>query len=393
MLNLLASLALALPLPVDAPTSAVPSSTGPIHRAAAPPADTTRDDLKVGWKGKDLPLDEVEGELGAKAAAAVTTWAPFAQEVECGMHLSADGRVLLLTRSERSKLSKELDLVEETIAFVDAMLPAAGEDGEATGESPTTGGTTPSGAPRMPDPTDDETVVLVQARDVKVYGKVLDRLKETEEYLGGWIPTARRLAGFVITKPLCASWIELLDGQEEWDIRNELVHRLTHLLVARRFGELPYWLQLGIAWHVEEDLLNGVYCFPYRTEFVYASEHNSWPADLAKMFRGKPDPFFGALVGWERGTYSGDKAREAFGFARFLALHHHDEFGPILRDLFDLRATKGVKGTAQSWKLIPGFEPSEEDQAAVFAKHLGDDFLDELVEYYRKGKRYKPARK
>lgn len=340
-------------------------------------------DLPLVWDGDAADPAEIAEALGDAVAEVATHWAIVAQSHDAEVELSEDGRVLLYTHSTGSKRKKELKLVAETLELVDELLPqrpdtSAEDDREAY----------------METPTDSETLVLLQVEDEEEYADVLAEVAELEPYLAGWAESAKDLAGFTLTRPLAACWIETLDDMEEWDIRNELVHRLTHVAVARRFGELPYWLQMGLNWHVEEELLGGIYCFPNRVGFVWATEHTSWDKDLRSEFKGSRYPFFENLADWRRGTYLGRQARQAFGFARFLAEHHTEELPQVLADLFHLRAVEGVTVQADgSWQLIPGWEPSYRAQTEVFERVLGEGILDEVVEYFVDGSRYKKPRR
>jgi len=340
-------------------------------------------DLPLRWDGRAAEPDEIAEALGDTVAEVATRWAIFAQAHDAEVELTEDGRVLVYTHSSKSKRTKELALVEDTLELVDELLP----------ERP---------APQvdadrevyMAEPTDSETLVLLQVEDEEEYADVLDELAGLEPYLASWSESAKELGGFTLTRPLAACWIESLDDMEEWDIRNELVHRLAHLAIARRFGELPYWLQMGLNWHVEEELLGGIYCFPHRIGFVWATEHTSWDKDLHNHFDGSRYAFFENLAAWQRGTYRGILARQAFGFARFLLTHHREDTPQILSDLFHLRAMDGV--TVQedgSWQLIPGWEPSEEAQTEVFERVLGEGILLEVLDYFVEGKRYKKPRR
>jgi hypothetical protein len=381
----LSSTLAAAPSTPAAPT-AVPTPSAPTHLAAAGDEAT----LEVVWKGRTTDLETIERELGEQPAEAVRTWGPFATDREAVLHLSPDGRVLLVTHSDGNQLKKELELIERTAGLVDAILPLPARE-EAPDTAPEGDAPEPLYVPR---PNDDATVVLVQSSDQEEYALVLDKLVASEPYLESFGLSARRLAGFTLVRPLVATWIESLDGQEEWDVRNELVHRLAHLLVARRFGELPFWLESGIAWHVEEQLMKGIYCFPYRNQFVFATEHSAWTSELASAFRRREAPFFEDLCAWQRGTYRGAQARQSFGFARFLAEHHSDVFGAVLDDLFDLRSRHGVVVHDDgNWELIPGWEAPAADQLAVFQRHLGEDVLSEVATYFEKGSKYKPKKR
>jgi hypothetical protein len=366
------------------------------HSAAARAAG--RDDLavEVQWKGKATDLTTIEMEVGAVAAETAAHWAPLAHELEAYLHLTDDGRVLLLSDGNSSQVKKQMELIARTAAAVDETLPLPEREPDPEiDEDVPADEIEGEGRLYMPRPQDDATVVLIEAADADAYKLVLAHLMRTEDYLDDWLPTAAVQSGFSLKRPLCATWIRNLDGQEEFDVRNEIVHRLSNLLVGRRFGELPFWLECGMAWHFEESLLGEIYCFPYRSGFVFASEHSSWTSDLATQFRGKDEPFFERLCDWRRGTYQGTQARRAFGFARFMAEHHREEFGAVLDGLFDLRSRDGVNVMPDglNWELIPGWEPSADQQLAVFEEHLGEGVLSEVTRYFEKGKKYKPSKR
>ena len=133
-------------------------------------------------------------------------------------------------------------------------------------------------------------------------------------------------------------WIELLDGQEEFDIRNELVHRLAHLAVARRFGELPYWLQTGLSWHMEEELLGAILLPLPRQVRLGHGAHLLGQGPRPRVQEGQGvGSYFAGLAAWERGSYESDEARQAFGMARFLMEHHREVAAQLLSNLFHLR--------------------------------------------------------
>ena len=53
-----------------------------------------------------------------------------------------------------------------------------------------------------------------------------------------------------------------------WRADNELANRLTRLLTHRRYGAMPYWLDMGLAWFVEQEVQGDLYSFPGRDDFV-----------------------------------------------------------------------------------------------------------------------------
>jgi PAS domain-containing protein len=364
---------------------------------AAAPRDV---EVRVHWMGSDYPLPELPAETGRGAAAATASWAPWAAEHGYRMALSADGRALLLVGRDTKRLEDELDLISGTLAAFDRLAPAPPmRDAPVTGAvetEPSAAAETGSWSWEWRDDgpeLDTETVVVLRARDHATYAAALDRLAGEQVYLTGWTEGAKRLSGFVLERPLCAAFREDGNGSKEWDPRNELVHRLAQLLVSRRFGVQPYWLKVGIAWEVEREVCNSLYCFPYRDEFVYASEHGDWEKDLRNRHKRVESLAMADLSAWKRGSYDGEHARRAFGLVHFVARHHPGAMSAVLEDLRLLRDERGVVHYADgSWERIVGWEASAEGQREIFRRHLGDDFLDELLAFFQKGRKYDPKR-
>jgi hypothetical protein len=240
---------------------------------------------------------------------------------------------------------------------------------------------------------DTETAVLVAARDADDYGAALELLAERHEHLRGWIEQARATAGCTLESPLIAIWLLEGGGLEEYRPENELVHRLATLLVHRRFDHQPAWMLQGLAWHFEDALLDTLYCFPGRSEFVFATEHAGWDKALKSEHADVEALACADVIALERGRFDAGAAQRAFGAARFLAEHRADALPQVLEELRLLREEKGIEhGTDGTWKRIPGYEPSAADVEAVLVKAAGEDVLAEMLASFRKGKGYRPRR-
>ena len=336
---------------------------------------STKDEVTVHWKGVACDRDRIASDCGDAAAHAIASWSGWASSHGYSMFLNDDGRVLLLLKHKDA--TADLELVERTCRFVDELLESKPD---AAPKAAPTGADAPKEShPPAASSSTGETAVLVQAKDVGDYQAFLEHAAELEPYLSSWIESAAKMAGCTLFRPLCSSWIELLAGQAEWDIKNELVHRLASLLIVRSFGEQPFWLLMGLSWYVESEIRGGIYCFPYRDEFVWATEHGSWNTDLKRVVKKAGTGFLEKVVGWKRGSYDSDCARLAWGFAGFLAEHHRGAIAKILEDLRALREKKGVVREGRNWHVIPGWEPSLEDQRSVVQRHAGEEFLDEFV--------------
>ncbi|MEZ6016674.1 MAG: hypothetical protein R3F49_16270 [Planctomycetota bacterium] len=366
--------------------------SGSPHAPGAPQSPRESDDF-ARWKGRPATVDQLDEAFGEAVSAAITAWAPWAEEHGYVAHVEERGRVVLFLASDARGESKDLALVTKTCDVVEALVryeprPAEGRDGAED----------PRDAPWVLTPA-----VMIHARDDAEYGTALEHAATLEPSLASWVPFGKGLTGFTLVKPLASGWAVKAKGRVEWDPENEVVHRLTSLLVLRRFGEVPYWLLAGVSWYVEVKQCKDVYCFPYRNEFVWATEHTSWPTALKQLFKDGRAEFLAGLVGWKRGTFDADRGKEAWGLARFIAeldeqrrvadLRDRSKrgeapaggaLGAILADLAELRRTAGVRHFDDGrWELIVGWEPSVEQQREILARHLGDDFEARAVASFR----------
>lgn len=384
-------------------------------------------DLEVQWRGKDHPAAALPAELGPGPPAAVEAWASWAAEHSYRMTLTDDGRVLLLTHTRSRSPKKRLELLHRTEAAFDALLPApereetvepAAPGGSAGGPPPEDPGTppedpggapsglTPEGLEPLPWswssewgvgtwPLDTETCVLFVCRTEEDHDTLVEALGEMQDYLAPWVETGKEQLGFVHQRPLVAAFVEGAAGLEEWDPDNELVHRTAQLLFVRRFSaQQPYWLAQGLAWHLENELRGNIYCFPYRSEFVWATEHTGWDRELQQRFKDrKKDPLHpDEFMAWRRGSYDADAARITFGVAGFLARYHADRL-PELCDrlrLFALEHGRRDLGGG-SWERIPGYEVPEAEQLELLRELFGPAVMEDLTASFQKGKRYRPG--
>lgn len=325
------------------------------------------------WKGRPATVDQLDEAFGEAVSAAIASWSPWAKEHDYVAHVEDKGRVVVFLADDARGVPKELALLTKTCDVVDELLRFTVS--EATAQLDLDNGLdTPRDAPWV-----DSPAVMLHTRDEAEYATVLDHAAKLEPSLASWVPYGRRLTGFTLVKPLASGWAVAADGRVEWDPENEVVHRLTSLLVLRRFGEVPYWLLTGVSWHVEIELCKDVYCFPYRDEFVWATEHTGWPKELEKLFKEPREPFLPGLVAWQRGTFDAERSKEAWGLARFIA-QKEGALGATLSDLAMLRRKEGVRHFEdETWELIVGWEPSVDQQREIIARHMGEDFEGRAV--------------
>ncbi len=371
----------------------------------------TGEEPTLRWQERDVTVAEIPASLGGNAQATASTWAGFAAEHGYHMFLEEQGRVLLLM-PEKQRATKELELIQKTIEAFERLVPVPVEKPS----------TEPASAPRASDegpnavPTgrtegsprgesgwsytytwgdaawsrDAETAVLLAAANEDDYFAALDFLGARHDYLQGWLSQARKFAGCSLEEPLIAIWLLEGAGLEEWSPQNELVHRLTTQLALRRFDRQPAWLLQGLAWHVEHELLDSHYCFPWRNEFVFAVEHSAWEANLKSWAKDVDDLAIEDVVGLTRGDFAIVHARSAWGAVSFLARHRPGALPALFEDLRKLREEKGVLHKEDgTWEKVPDWSPTATDQLALLEQHAGPEVLAQMLEFFKKGKSYK----
>jgi hypothetical protein len=387
---------------------------------AAPP--DPRGDPQVNWRERAHALDALPVGIAEPAAHALAAWAAWAGERGYRLDLEDDSRVLLISPARSGGWKGQMRLVDRTLRRFEAELPAPPRAAPAaapaapvstprsSGPAPLpedpddgplpedpedarpAGGAAPSAAATSADETvapDTETIVFFVARTEDDFAEIVTRLAQDHAYLAEWKAAALRTTGFTLERPLAGAYVANASGQEEWNSDNELVHRLAELLLLRRFGPMPYWLAQGFAWHLEEELLRGLYCFPYRDEFVYATEHTAWPGELQRESADRRGPVTLEELDFPRGRFDGVRGRRAFGAVRFCIEHRPGKLSAALEALRLFRAEQNRSMNADgSWSRARFYDPPLADQARLMREQLGADVFDEMAKSFRLGDAY-----
>jgi len=359
---------------------------------ALPPASpSTGDELLVNWGRKKIPAAALTDDVPPRAAAAISTWIEWAEATGYRMDLAADGRALLLSidsNKGRKNAKKNLKLIDEIVAMMEEILPlpptrVAGPEQDEEDDTFEWGHVE----------RETQIPVLLELDDLIHYSAAINHLTTKNRYLGGWATTAARMTGFVIESPLTGAWMPKTGIKEDYEGNptNEMVNRLAQMLTLGRFGQQPYWMRMGIAWHVEMKAMKGIYCFPYRSGFVRASSHTNWEKLIENRLGRRKEPMvIEEVAGLERGRWDTELAEMAWGTATFLIQFHPDALPEILDEFYTMWDLQGrIEDDDGTWERIPEFEPSLSDQLAVIEKHV-PDFLPELTKFFAKGKHYKP---
>jgi hypothetical protein len=388
-------------------------------------------DVPVTWKGKKFTTDAILVDLPPAQKKAVVLFADWAKKAGYRMDFDAQSRVLLITPVERSRLVDTQKIVAQAETWFDTLLPMPEHTAAAASEpakpeapakkpapapipedpesAPAGGGAAPKPAP-APAPTgtaatknwgsgsiepDTQTAVMIIVKDEKEYATLLDSLGLNQPYLAAWLETARKQQGFVLEDPLAGAYIENASGQAEWSPDHELLNRIVQLMTLRRFGQQPNWIVQGLAWDGEMAFDGGVYCFPYRKEFVFAAEHTAWPTDVKLLLKdsaGKPIEL-PEITSWKRGTWDNRGAKLAWGLVHQMLAMAPGKLSLALEDLRRVRDEKDRRATSSGqWERVPGYEIPVDVQATTLKKHFGADVMKTATNGMRSGKDAKPAR-
>jgi hypothetical protein len=400
------------PAPAQSLTAAAPASAAsPLPALPDPglsPAHGGVSKLRVLFNDKQLSFENALEAVPESTRETLRYWRVWAEEHEFDLAVDATGRMVLLSTSW-SKLKTWLKLAEEAAERVDELAPLPADrlidrilpDSGPTplaGEPPAAlpAGSEDGTDPGLPaniglPPYEQHPVVLFHLTDQAQQLSILERLAFDHEHIKTWLAQGVSRPGFCVEWPHVGAWMET-PVNEEWSAEAELVHRVAQLLTVRRFGHLPYWLRIGLAWKVEWDLIGGIYCFPYRSGFVYATEHESWPNDLAKMYADRKDyPLQPSeLDDWPRETFRAEFAQRAFGFVSFLA----DNFPAALPALLEAARREFERGSlksapAGSWRRDLEHDVSARRLLEHLAALTRPDVVEELTTYLRKGMKHK----
>ena len=391
--------------------------------------------VELTWRGKSLNPAALPAELGEAPRAAIAEWEPWAVKAGYRMELDSAARILLLTYEKTTRPGAAMAGVQRAESWFDELLPStnpapakaapasAGAPANGKGSKPPKSGATkppeeipedPESAPPVLEPPkaapgakpqgtgskpgstpwgsgswapDSRTGVVIAFWNEKDQASALAHLSKTHPDLAGWGATAGKDLGFVIENPLAAAFVENASGQEEWNPDHELLNRVVRLLVLSRFGQMPNWLMHGIAWEAETASDGSIWVYPYRSEFVYTTEHTAWPVELAHEFqeRGKKSLEIDEVAHWQRGTWDGSSARHAFGLVHGLAATKRAALPGVLADLRAHRDENNRKPNDDgTWTRNPDWEPPPAAQLTILRARCGGDVLADVSAWLAK---------
>lgn len=395
-----------------------------IHALALACALLSGDGAPIQWAGRTLRLEALPPELPSDARQALEAWHPWAIAHDARLDLDPDGRVLFVARRSSERAPRLLELATRVVARFDQELPAPAErrvpqtaalvppkeeePKPARGEKPLPEDPEdPEGehpwplAPPKPVPKtsappvittwgaagqapDTGTAVVFLLFDEPEFEALLVELGQRFAHLEPWTHEAKALQGFVLGDPLVAAYLETPAGVEEWNADNELVNRVARLCLLRRFGELPNWFVQGYAWHMEFALMGAVYVFPWRDEFVWATEHTGWGKPVAERYAKKslkPADF----MGWKRGRYLEPEAKASWAVCEYLLAKEAAKLPDLLERLRVFHEEHArIQDGPSRWHRDVEYEMPVTDQQKLVSEVLGAAYLERAVQFFRK---------
>ncbi len=334
------------------------------------------------YQGKKRTLSDLPVELASAVGKSVDSCGAWAESQGYSLTLDPSGRVLLASERGGKKVKKELGLVKETLELVDSWIPEPVEFPKLWQKE--------NGAQEsqewgwLGDPLREAIPIVFILKKGAHLESLLGSLAQTAPAIQPMLRGAGALSGFTLPTPLVTAYLESGAILEEYSTQHELVHRLTHLLMLQRAGRIPQWLLSGLCWEAEWGLGDGIWCFPWRDEFVFTVEHVAWPRlarDHAKAVGRKGILGAEDLFALQRRRFVRKDAVLAFGAASFLARKHTEHLSTFLRELAADRARGTYQDLGEYWNLDPSYTTSTERQLEILQGLVGEDVLKEVTAY------------
>lgn len=355
----------------------------PLLQGAPPAEDAARAFLT--WKGRPWTLAEAAAQLPEVARAELAIWEPWCLSHGYRALLDDDAVAIVVAAAKRRDLARLSERCATVTRAIDALAPRPQRDPGETFLTPTWGV-----GQHVPESGPATVAVLEQEPH---FDAALELMVALKPFLADRLPREENPATFHSGEGGSGALLAEPEGIElgtVWRPENEVVNRLARLLLHRRFGKLPYWLEMGLAWNVEQSVIGDLYSFPGRDEFVSIADHSGWKNELKRRFakRRKEPLRLEELSGWTSQRWDAEAAALAWGFGRFLAAQDPAAVSAALEEL-RLDVKQGSVRTLPDgrWELVVGYATPLERQREILARHLGDDVLARAGDAFRAGLR------
>ncbi|MFT7678165.1 MAG: hypothetical protein ACI8QC_002151 [Planctomycetota bacterium] len=371
----LALIVLGLALPASAQT-ATSSGSSPARAAAS---DATA--VRLVWKRENIEFGEWPDELDREVVDVLNAWLPFARANGYRMDLNETGRVLMLSSAERNRSTRTWEgRINEALELTDELIPWVPPSATPNGVDP---------RQRLEDRQSVENLqVLVRLENEADRDALVDDLLRRAPGLQAWANDARNQSALLLRKPACAAWIE--SGKASvLSSEGECANRLTHLLLNERFGELPAFLEEGLAWYVEQELTGKLSSAPYLAESPRSLPRRGFEHDLRALFRGREDTPISVedLLGMQHASWDAELAALAWGTSQHICALRPEAVSFLCADLsLGRQSLNWVEPGNGSWEGSGEKQWDAAELEKAIARHAGPTARSEWSAYFATGR-------
>ncbi|HTE06565.1 MAG TPA: hypothetical protein VK824_10235 [Planctomycetota bacterium] len=330
-------------LPAPATDPPVIAAAGVITPAAAPADDAAllpvAASLGVRYAGKPSTGAKLAPKLGPAVRRALNDWAELADTLKLSVVVPQKADVLVMGRAPQDALARAAGLAEDVAALYDkCRLPAAG-------------------APRA-------AVIVVLFDDEgfasETWPGLLDALLARRMVTADCVTDMKAHPGSLMVRPSLFftqhTWDmagNAADGDDEYRLDNEVVHKLAQLLVEARFGRQPEVLRWGLGYVAEQRRFGNIYQFN-ASGMVMSADHFDWPAKTAESLKSASKlPSFGLVDTILRTSQPGTPVpgqRDAWAALDYALAREPDKLAALLAALGALHQAVDEQGTSADYR-------------------------------------------
>jgi hypothetical protein len=117
------------------------------------------------------------------------------------------------------------------------------------------------------------------------YEALLDQLALAYPHLQKWVPKAKSFSGFSLPDPAMVVVLENELAHRDRTRDSLLTHLTGHALVGQQFGEQPFWMQEGVALHLESSLSDKLGAFCVCQSFQPINRPGAWKEEMARAWQ------------------------------------------------------------------------------------------------------------
>ena len=128
------------------------------------------------------------------------------------------------------------------------------------------------------------------------YEALLDQLALAYPHLQKWVPKAKSFSGFSLPDPAMVVVLENELAHRDRTRDSLLTHLTGHALVGQQFGEQPFWMQEGVALHLESSLSDKLGAFCVCQSFQPINRPGAWKEEMTRAWQQVSSAQLSALL-------------------------------------------------------------------------------------------------